>query len=93
MDEREQLDSKKNLLEGILLDPQGLTAINTQETSVRIKALLMLRNVSQAEIAEKYKISKSDLCKVINGKRRTKHIREAIATELKIEFKDIWRKF
>ena len=48
----------------------------------RIKALLTLRNISQVDIAKKYGIFASDLCKVISGKRKTPRIRKIIAQEL-----------
>lgn len=97
MNEKERFEdkdeTKPNLLESLLMGNGESLVHNRQEISVRIKALLMLRNVSQAAIAEKYQISKSDLCKVINGKRRTKHIRNAIAHELNIPADLIWRKY
>jgi transcriptional regulator with XRE-family HTH domain len=47
-----------------------------------VKAYLTLRNISQTELAKRLNTTSSEISRVIAGKRKTQHIREAIAREI-----------
>ena len=57
---------------------------------INVRALLVARNIRQKDLAEKHQIGRSELNKVLSGKRKTHHIREAIATELQMSVRDLW---
>lgn len=50
-----------------------------------IKKLLIDKDVTQAELARRLKISLAGINQVISGKRKTKHIQEGIARELGVK--------
>lgn len=57
---------------------------------INVRALLVARNIKQVDIAERYQFGRAEVNKVINGKRRTHRIREAIASELGMSVADLW---
>ena len=57
---------------------------------INVRALLVARNIKQTDIAERHKFGKAEVNKVINGKRRTQRIRQAIAQELGMSVEDLW---
>lgn len=57
---------------------------------INVRALLVARNIKQVDIAERYHFGRAEVNKVINGKRRTHRIREAIAQELGMSVQDLW---
>lgn len=57
---------------------------------INVRALLVARNIKQVDIAERYHFGRAEVNKVINGKRRTLRIREAIAQELGMTVHDLW---
>ena len=64
-------------------------SLNQNPTNL-IKALMLARGLRQKDIAMKYEIPASDLNRVIMGTRHTRHIREVIALELKVDIKVLW---
>ncbi|WP_287962504.1 helix-turn-helix domain-containing protein [Alcanivorax sp.] len=59
-------------------------------TPAEIKAALLLRGVSQTEIAEAARVERSRVSEVINGRRTTRRIREAVAKALGRDVEAIW---
>ncbi len=59
-------------------------------TPAEIKAALLLRGISQAEIAEVIGCSRDLVSHVINGRRTTRRIREAVAKALGRDVEAIW---
>jgi len=59
-------------------------------TPAEIKAMLLLRGISQTEIAEVAGVERSRVSEVINGRRTTRRIREAVAKALGKEVAAIW---
>ena len=59
-------------------------------TSAEIKAALLLRGISQTEIAEASGVERSRVSEVINGRRTTRRIREAVAKALGRDVEAIW---
>ena len=58
--------------------------------SVNVRALLVARNIKQIDIAERHNFGRAEVNKVINGKRKTQRIREAIAQELGMSVQQLW---
>lgn len=56
----------------------------------RVKILMLQRDVSQVHIVNKYKFDKGDVSKVVHGKRRTRAIQEAIASELGMSVDEVF---
>jgi hypothetical protein len=57
---------------------------------INVRALLVARNIKQVDIAERYNFGRAEVNKVINGKRKTLRIREAIASELGMSVDELW---
>ena len=57
----------------------------------RIKALMTIRGISQVALARKHGLQRSEVSRVISGDRRTKHIRNTIATELGVGVEQLFR--
>jgi transcriptional regulator with XRE-family HTH domain len=57
-----------------------LLALNI--TGNKVKALINIRNLSQKDLAFRIGVTQSEVSRVINGKRKTAYIRQAIANEL-----------
>ena len=55
-----------------------------------IKARLILRGITQAEIARRLKVSRGAISQVISGQERNQRIRKAIARALGLKVSDIW---
>jgi hypothetical protein len=55
-----------------------------------VQALLILKNIRQKDLAKKYFIHPSVLNRVIKGRRKTHHVRQAIANELNMGFQEVW---
>jgi len=55
-----------------------------------IKARLILRGITQAEIARRLKVSRGAISQVISGRERNQRIRKAIARALGLKVSDIW---
>ncbi|UCD85506.1 MAG: helix-turn-helix transcriptional regulator [Deltaproteobacteria bacterium] len=55
-----------------------------------IKKLLIDKDITQTELARRVGVSPAGLNQVINGKRKTRHIREAIARELGMEVSELF---
>lgn len=75
---------QENQPNGINSDNLRVFQMAKQSPGNTIKAMLVLKNISQKEIAVKNGIWPTDLCKVIQGKRNTPKIREVLAKELGI---------
>jgi len=60
--------------------------------SQEVKAKMVLRNISQTSIAEKLNITPGTVSAVVNGKRKSRRVQEAIAEELGIKYKALWGK-
>jgi transcriptional regulator with XRE-family HTH domain len=56
----------------------------------KIRALMILADVSGAEIARKLKVHRTMVNKVVNGDRKSPRVRKAIARALNIDVKDLW---
>jgi|DewCreStandDraft_3_1066083.scaffolds.fasta_scaffold00874_4 transcriptional regulator with XRE-family HTH domain len=55
-----------------------------------IKARLILKGITQAEIARRLKVSRGAISQVISGRERNQRIRKAIARALGLKVSDIW---
>jgi transcriptional regulator with XRE-family HTH domain len=56
-----------------------------------IKKLLIDKDITQTELARRVGISLTGVNQVISGKRKTKHIQEAIARELGLKVGKLFR--
>jgi transcriptional regulator with XRE-family HTH domain len=64
-----------------------------QKTKVKgmvVKIALLRRNLNQTELAKRLGLTLSQVNMVINGKRKTRWIRSAIANELKMSEDDLF---
>lgn len=65
-------------------------AFSTRMRPEEIKARLILRGITQAEIARRLKVSRGAISQVISGRERNQRIRKAIARALGLKVSDIW---
>lgn len=55
-----------------------------------IRAELIRNRVKVIDIAKQCNVKHPNVCRVIANKRPTKHIREAIASAIKMTVSDVW---
>ena len=55
-----------------------------------IKILLIRKDIKQADIARKLKVSTAAICRVIKGNSESRRIKRAIAKALEVDVKDLW---
>ena len=55
-----------------------------------VRAQMARARVRQIDIIRKYQINKTAISLVLSGKRKTLHIRRAIADELGVPFSQLW---
>ncbi|MDR7435865.1 MAG: helix-turn-helix transcriptional regulator [Armatimonadota bacterium] len=67
-----------------------LRAFSTRMRPEEIKARLILKGITQAEIARRLKVSRGAISQVISGRERNQRIRKAIARALGLKVSDIW---
>lgn len=58
--------------------------------SARVKIALLQKSLSQTELAKSLGLTLSQVNMVINGRRRTRWIQRAIASELRIPLNDLF---
>jgi hypothetical protein len=56
-----------------------------------VRALLVARKIKQIDIATQYNIHASEINRVLNGSRKTPHIRRVIAKVLEMSVEDLWK--
>jgi lambda repressor-like predicted transcriptional regulator len=60
---------------------------------ISVRALLVMRGIKQTELAIRCGVGRAELNKVVNGVRKTTHIRQAIAKELGLTIEELWPRF
>ncbi|MBI4714410.1 MAG: helix-turn-helix transcriptional regulator [Nitrospirae bacterium] len=55
-----------------------------------IKILLLRNDIRQTDIARKLGLKKSTICRVINGKGKSRRVQAYIAAILRVPFQALW---
>ncbi|GER92658.1 hypothetical protein A45J_0376 [hot springs metagenome] len=56
----------------------------------KIRAMLLLKGISGAEIARKLGMHRTSIYKCIDGFSKSKKVRQSIASALGVEYSDLW---
>ena len=58
--------------------------------SQAVKAKMVLKRISQTQIADKLDITPGTVSAVVNGKRKSKRVQKAIAEALGVKYESLW---
>jgi transcriptional regulator with XRE-family HTH domain len=61
-----------------------------KKMSQEVKARMVRKKISQALIANKLELTPGTVSAVVNGKRKSKRVQEAIAEELGVKYETLW---
>ena len=75
-------EERKEAVTNVMTTPGAL--------KLSVHALLVAKGIKQKDIALKYGIAASDLNRVVHRLTRTLHIRQKIASELGMNFVEVW---
>lgn len=64
--------------------------MNITENSLKVKVLMVKKQVTGAEIAQKAGVDRSAIYHVIAGRSKSKRLRKAIAHALNLSYKEVW---
>lgn len=64
--------------------------MNKKEMNTKIKAMMVLQGVKQADICRELNVKPSTVSLIVSGKKKSSRVRKAIAVALGKRVEDLW---
>jgi len=62
-----------------------------RKVNIKVKVLLLEQNLTQRQLARKFKVSDVAICRIILGTMNSNRLKRLIAKELNVDYKELWQ--